>query len=102
MRLIILLSVEGMLMSPITNPNFTLVKDSVKADDRGRLTLGEVGKGRSYRVSTNSSGQILLDPVVNVPERELWLWQNDEARESVRRGTSQAAEGKGRSLGSFA
>lgn len=50
----------------------------------------------------NNVGQILLDPVVPVPERELWLWQNPDAITSVRRGIQQAGEQDLHDLGSFA
>lgn len=89
-------------MSPVANLDFEPVKDSVKADGRGRLTLGESGKDRRYNVFRNSSGQILLDPVVNIPEREVWLWRNEEALQAVQQGLEQATAGKTRSLGSFA
>jgi hypothetical protein len=86
----------------IASQHFLEIKDDVHADTRGRLTLGAVAKEKKYKVFVNDMGQILLDPVVSIPERELWLWQNAEALTSVQRGLNQAAEGQGRSLGSFA
>ena len=50
----------------------------------------------------NDAGQILLDPVVNIPERELWLWQNPDALASVQRGIQQSEAGEAHNLGSFA
>jgi hypothetical protein len=50
----------------------------------------------------NDAGQILLDPVVSISERELWLWQNPEAIASVQRGIEQAESGNLQKLGSFA
>ncbi len=50
----------------------------------------------------NDAGQILLDPVVSIPERELWLWQNPSALASVQRGIQQSAAGESHELGSFA
>jgi hypothetical protein len=73
---------------------FQMLKDIVQSDSRGRLSIGAVVKGKSYRVMVNDAGQILLDPVVAISERELWLWQNSEAIASVQRGIQQAAEGK--------
>lgn len=86
----------------IASQDFREIKDDVHADTRGRLTLGAVAKEKKYKVFVNDMGQILLDPVVSIPERELWLWQNAEALTSVQRGLKQSAEGQGRSLGSFA
>lgn len=86
----------------MAEPNFQVVKDVVHSDSRGRLTLGQVAKAKSYRVSVNEAGQILLDPVVSIPERELWLWQNHDTTASVQRGIQQSASGETKELGSFA
>jgi hypothetical protein len=80
---------------------FQLLKDIVQPDSRGRLSIGAVAKGKSYRVMVNNDGQILLDPVVAIPERELWLWQNPEAIASVQRGIQQAADGELHDMGDF-
>jgi len=55
-----------------------------------------------FRVYVNAAGQILLDPAVSVPIRELWLYRNPIALAKVREGLSQAAHGKPHDLGSFA
>jgi hypothetical protein len=81
---------------------FETVKGIVEADSRGRLSIGAVAKGKSYRVMVNDDGQILLDPVVAIPERELWLWQNPEAIASVQLGIQQAGEGELHNMESFA
>jgi hypothetical protein len=86
----------------IASQDFREIKDDVHTDARGRLTLGTLAKEKKYKVFINDMGQILLDPVVSIPERELWLWQNAEALDSVKRGLKQSAEGQGHSLGSFA
>jgi hypothetical protein len=80
---------------------FQMLKDIVQPDSRGRLSIGAAAKGKSYRVMVNDAGQILLDPVVAISERELWLWQNPEAIASVQRGIQQAAEGKLHDMRSF-
>lgn len=86
----------------MTRDEFQVVKDLVQSDSRGRLSLGALGQGKSYRVMTNSSGQILLDPVVTIPERELWLWQSTEALNAVRQGMEEVAAGEVVDAGSFA
>jgi hypothetical protein len=80
---------------------FQIIKESVSSDSRGRLSLGTVVKDKRYRVMVNDAGQILLDPVVAIPERELWLWQNPEAIASVQRGIDQAVDGELQDMGSF-
>jgi hypothetical protein len=82
--------------------NFRTVKEIVEPDSRGRFSIGAIAKSKTYRVQMNDAGQILLDPVVAVPERELWLWQNPEAIASVQRGIEHAGMGEVHDLGSFA
>ena len=81
---------------------FQVIKEIVQPDGRGRVSLGMVASGKNYRVMMNDAGQILLDPVVPVPESELWLWQNPEAIASVQRGIQQAGTSDLHDLGSFA
>ncbi len=64
-------------------------------DERKRLTLGELPKGsRRVRVYKNDRGEVLLQPVVEIPASEAWLFQNEEAFESVKKGLKDASEGK--------
>jgi hypothetical protein len=86
----------------VADLNFRTVKGIVEPDNRGRLSIGAIAKGKSYRVQINDAGQILLDPVVPIPERELWLHQNPEAIASIQRGLQQVAVGEIYELGSFA
>ena len=50
----------------------------------------------------NQSGQILLDPIVNIPETEVWLWKNQSAHDSLKRGLAEAEAGETQDIGSFA
>ncbi|NCJ07833.1 hypothetical protein GS597_15215 [Synechococcales cyanobacterium C] len=86
----------------ISEFGFRTVKKMVESDSRGRLSIGAIAKGKRYRVQVNDSGQILLDPVIAIPEQELWLWRNPEAIASVQRGIQQASQGEVYDLGSFA
>lgn len=82
---------------------FRVLKTEIQPDERGRVTIGqEFVKDHHYRVLMNAHGQIVLDPVVTIPARELWLFQNPEAWGSVLRGAEQAGRGALKSLGSFA
>lgn len=80
----------------IKDPDFKKIADSVKPDAKKRVALGKVQmrEGVTYHVYSNSIGQIILDPQVTVPASEAWLFNNPDALESVRRGLSDAAEGK--------
>lgn len=89
------------MTSPKTNQFYT-VKKSVVADKRGRITLGTEVKTKEFRVLQNDLGQILLDPIVQIPERELWLWQNQQALKSIKQGLQEANTGEIHDLESFA
>ena len=84
------------------NQKFHEIKNLVSADGRGRITLGAELKTKQFRVLKNALGQILLDPVVPIPERELWLWKNKEALQSVKKGLLEASAGEIHEIGSFA
>lgn len=78
---------------------FKLIKEYVTPDSRGRVNIGVATKDKSYRVLQNAEGEILMIPVVSVPERELWLYQNPEALAAVKQGISEAESGLGRDMG---
>ena len=64
-------------------------------DDRNRLTIGDFMKGsKRVRLYMNERGELFLQPLVEVPASELWLYRNEEAIESVTRGLKDAAEGR--------
>ena len=64
-------------------------------DDRNRLTLGDLFKGyKRVRLYKNDRGELLLQPTVEIPASELWLFQNKEALKSVQTGLRDASEGK--------
>jgi hypothetical protein len=68
----------------------------VKPDAKKRVVLPKsvVGEGITYHIYSNSDGQIVLDPQVTIPASELWLLNNPDAIASVRRGLSDAAQGR--------
>ena len=76
---------------------------TIRPDAKGRITLGELAKGvSSYRVRQNDDGSVLLMPFAEIPAREAWLFKNEGALQSVKRGLQQSARGETKSLGSFA
>ena len=81
--------------------NILRVKDEFKEvdtrtiDDRNRLTLGELMKGsKRVRLYKNDAGELLLQPVVEIPASEAWLFRNEQAMENVKAGLKDASEGK--------
>ena len=64
-------------------------------DDRHRITLGDLLKDtRRVRVYRNGRGELLLQPVIEIPAAEAWLFQNQEALTAVKQGLEDAAKGR--------
>ena len=80
----------------IKDDDFKKVAESVRPDSKKRVVISKahIQEGITYHIYSNSLGQIILDPQVTIPASELWLFENKEALASVRRGLSDAAEGK--------
>ena len=80
----------------IRDENFVKRADGIKPDSRRRVNLPKslVGEGIMYHIYSNSMGQIILDPQVAIPASELWLFQNANVLASVKRGLTDAAEGR--------
>ena len=80
----------------IKDKDFQRVAESVKPDAKRRVVIPkiQVMDGITYHIYSNSLGQIVLDPQVTIPASEVWLFNNPDALASVRRGLSDAAEGR--------
>jgi hypothetical protein len=64
-------------------------------DERNRVTLGELPEGlKRVRIYKNDRGEVLLQPVIEIPASEAWLFRNEEALKSVKKGLKDASEGK--------
>jgi len=84
-------------MNPIIkNSDFQKVASSVKPDAKNRVLLKKnlLKEGTTYHIYINRIGQIVLDPQASIPAYEAWLFNNIDAISSVRRGFSDAAQGK--------
>lgn len=76
---------------------------TIKPDAKGRIYLGSLAEGVSgFVVKVDKNHRIILDPLVEIPAREKWLFDNKPALQSVRQGLQEAKEGKVHDLGSFA
>jgi hypothetical protein len=76
---------------------------TVRPDSKGRIALGALAKGiSSFRVHKEENGKLVLEPFVEIPERERWLYKNPVALAMVEQGLRESAEGKTVRMGSFA
>jgi len=73
-----------------------------KPDSQGRISIGKEHADETYAVERQPNGNITLQPVVVIHKQEAWLFANQNALASVKRGLDQAAHGKTHDLGSFA
>ena len=80
----------------IKDTNLKRIAESVKPDAKKRVVLPKslVKKGITYHIYSNSGGQIVLDPQVTIPASEVWLFNNQDAIASVRRGLADAVDGR--------
>ena len=75
---------------------------TVRPDSKGRIALGALAKGvSSFRAHLEAGGKIVLEPFVEIPAREHWIFKNPEALAKLERGLRDAAEGRTHYLGDF-
>lgn len=75
---------------------------TVRPDSKGRITIGKHAAGvSSFEVEVQEDGVLRLVPMVEVPAKEAWLFRNDQALASVRRGLAESAAGDVVERGSF-
>lgn len=85
------------------HPPSTPVEKVLRPDSKGRVTLGAYADGvSSFKVTERQDGALILEPQVEVPKREAWLYANSTALKAVRKGLAESAAGRVASLGSFA
>lgn len=78
---------------------------TVRPDPQGRISLRKSqapnSRATAYRTYRGKGGEILLMPIVEIPERELWVHENPEVKASIMRGLEQSTRGEVHDLGSF-
>ena len=75
---------------------------TLKPDAKGRVCLGDLAKDiSSFRVRVDSRHRIILEPFVEIPAREQWLFKNKTALAQVKQGIQDAAKGKLKNKGDF-
>lgn len=78
------------------------VLKKVRPDAKGRIFLGTLAKGVSSYTIINDQGRIILEPNVEIPAKEKWLWENKKALQQVTKGLKDSAASRTKSRGSFA
>jgi len=73
-----------------------------KPDSQGRIVIGKDLANETFEIERQSNGDIILRSVAIIPKQEKWLFENQVALASVKRGLQQAADGQTHDLGSFA
>lgn len=75
----------------------------LQPDAKGRITIGKPRAGVvGYQRIDEPDGRITLVPLAALPASEVWLYEDKEALESVRRGIAQSKARKFGKWGSFA
>jgi len=68
---------------------------TLRPDNKGRITLGKLAAGvSSFAVNQDKMGRIILEPLVEIPLREKWLYSNKAALKSVLQGIEESSKGK--------
>jgi len=88
----------------IKDRRFQIVARGLAPDNKKRLSLSKAlaDTGVTFNVYVNTLGQIILDPHKTIPAHEAWIFEDKAVLASIKRGLKQAAQGKTKSLGSFA
>lgn len=78
------------------------IPKNIKPDAKGRICLGNLAKNvSSYHVVVDQQHRIILEPFVEIPASEKWLFSNKSALKQVKKGLQDAANKKLVDLGSF-
>ena len=68
-------------------------RETKQADERGRISLGKSFANCTFLVQ-EKSGNIVISPARVIPEREAWLYENEDALKLVREGLEEARKGE--------
>jgi hypothetical protein len=73
----------------------------LRPDSKGRITLGKLAEGISSYIVYKENNRIILEPNVEIPAEEAWLFRNKEALSQVKKGLQDSAAGRVKSRGDF-
>lgn len=71
-------------------------------DSKNRITIGEKivklisarAKADGFQIFYSEEGDILLRPMVSIPSKEAWIYQNPKVLGSIRQGLAEAKQEK--------
>jgi len=76
---------------------------TVRPDSKGRITLGHLVDGvSSFVVTQDKYNRIILEPRVEIPAQQKWLFDNKAALKQIKQGLEDSAAGHVKSRGGFA
>jgi hypothetical protein len=57
----------------------------LRPDSKGRINLGDLAQGvSSFRVSKDENGSLTLNPYLEIPFTEKWIFEDKDLLEKVR------------------
>jgi len=75
----------------------------LRPDSKGRITLGALAADISgFAVTVTKDHRIILDPLIEIPASEKWLFDDKISLKKIRRGLADAKAGKLKPRGGFA
>jgi uncharacterized protein (DUF2249 family) len=78
------------------------VLKKVRPDNKGRILLGALAVGVSSYTVIKDHDRLILEPNIEIPAKEKWLWENKAALQQVKKGLQDSAAGRVKARGSFA
>ncbi len=72
----------------------------LKLDGKRRISIGKliVDDVTGFSVTKCEDGRLILEPTIDIPAREVWLFRNEKALAAVKIGLAEAASGKTKKL----
>lgn len=70
------------------------MEHTLQADSKGRLNLGVRFASQLFLVEEIEPGEFIFKKASVIPERELWIHENSEAKRQVLEGLAEAKAGK--------
>lgn len=70
------------------------MEHAIQTDAKGRINLGTSYASQFFLVEEVEPGEFLFKKASVIPEREVWLHRNQEAKMQVLKGLEEAKSGK--------